>query len=67
MEEDREDKGKVMAITYKTPLSMFRQGIDTYDIALQLGCHEATVYNIIHSARNAERPQKPKIAYAGKE
>lgn len=40
---------------FQTPLSLFRQGWDTADIAAHLGCSEATAYNRIHRAREYER------------
>jgi IS30 family transposase len=36
-------------------LSMFRAGMDTMQIAKELGWKESTVYNELHRAREAER------------
>ena len=66
---------------YLTPLSMFRQGLGTDEIAEKLGCSEATAYNLIHRAKEAERENKGSrsmnywrnkftrdlVSYAGKE
>lgn len=40
---------------YQTSLTLFRQGMDTADIAAHFGCSEATVYNRIHREKEAER------------
>ena len=44
--------------TYLTPLSMFRQGLGTDEIAKKLGCSEATAYNLVHRAKEAERDDR---------
>lgn len=43
---------------YQTPLRLFREGMDTVDIAAHLGCTEATAANLIHRAKEAEREGK---------
>jgi hypothetical protein len=45
---------------YKTPLRLFRQGMDTLQIEKELGCSEATAYNLIHRAKEAERDGRGK-------
>jgi predicted transcriptional regulator len=37
----------------KTPLQLFREGMDTKAIARELECSEAAVYNTIHHERQA--------------
>lgn len=39
---------------YQTPISLFREGKDTYEISRILGCSEATAYNSIHRAKERE-------------
>lgn len=55
-------------------LEMFRCGMDTYDIALELRQSEALTYNRIEQLRRAERLEaqaaalsRPRVPYAGKE
>jgi hypothetical protein len=43
---------------FLTPLRLFREGLDTVEIAATLGCSEATAANLIHRAKEAEREGK---------
>lgn len=43
---------------YKTPLKLFQGGMDTQEIADYLGCTEATAYNLIYRAKEAEATGK---------
>jgi len=66
---------------YTTPLRLFREGMDTQQIADFIGCSEATAYNLVHRAREAERDGRGRastnywraaidrdlVPYAGKE
>ncbi|MCZ7856024.1 hypothetical protein O9X81_05310 [Agrobacterium salinitolerans] len=60
------------------PLTLFRQGYYTSEIAYILGCQEATAYNEIHRLKKLERAPKPitfhpnqdqqgRVPYAGRE
>lgn len=46
---------------YRTPLSMFLEGCDTQTIAQELGCSEATAYNMIHREREDIRTAAERI------
>lgn len=55
-------------------LEMFRRGMDTFDIALELRQSEALTYNRLEQLRRAERLEaqaanipKPLVRYVGKE
>lgn len=55
-------------------LEMFRRGMDTYDIALELRQSEALTYNRLEQLRREERfaaqvanLPKPLVPYAGRE
>lgn len=49
-----------MTSHYQTPLSLFRQGMDTIAMAEHLGCSEATAYSMLHHAREKEHAKKAK-------
>lgn len=40
---------------YQAPLKLFQGGMDTSEIADYMGCDEATAYNLIYRAKEAER------------
>jgi transposase len=46
---------------YITPLSLLKAGYNTEAIALELGCSEATAYNLIHSEREEIREAQDRI------
>lgn len=44
----------------RTPLELFRSGMDTIAIAERLGVSEAIAYSLLHHAREDERKKKAK-------
>lgn len=46
---------------FHTPLSMLKAGYDTATIALELGCSEATAYNLIHREREDIRKAEERV------